>query len=98
VTFLVCGRHKSQHFVPQHYLRAFSTDGRSVRICHLCSGRIVPNGSIKDQSCRDYFYGKDRRIEHALAHMEGGDEAVPKQLRESSGSGLADCRKAAKRA
>jgi hypothetical protein len=75
--------HKSQHFVPQHYLRAFSTDGRSVRICHLGSGRVVPNASIKDQSCRDYFYGKDRRIEHALAHMEGGDEAVLKQLRES---------------
>src|SRR5260370_2780664 len=52
--------HKSQHFVPQHYLRGFSSDGRSVPLCHLKSGQIVPKASIKDQCSRDYFYGKDR--------------------------------------
>ena len=75
--------HKSQHFVPQHYLRPFSSDGRSVRLCHLKSGQIVSNASIKNQCCRDYFYGKDQRIEHALARMEGGDETVLKQVRET---------------
>jgi Protein of unknown function (DUF4238) len=74
--------HKSQHFVPQHYLRGFSSDGRSVRLCHLKSGQIVPNASIKNQCSRDYFYGKDRRIEHALAHFESADETALKELRE----------------
>ena len=75
--------HKSQHFVPQHYLRGFSSDGGSVRLCHLKSGQIVPNASIKNQCCGHYFYGKDRRIEHALASMEGDDETVLKQVRDT---------------
>jgi Protein of unknown function (DUF4238) len=54
-----------------------------VRLCHLKSGQIVPKASIKDQCSRDYFYGKDRGIEHALGRMEGGDETVLKQVRDA---------------
>jgi hypothetical protein len=74
---------KSQHFVPQHYLRGFSVTGRSVSLCHLKSGNIVSNASIRDQCCRDYFYGKDVRIERAFMEIEGGDEAVLKDIRQT---------------
>jgi hypothetical protein len=49
----------------------------------LKSGQIIPKASIKDQCSRDYFYGKDWGIEHALRHMEGGDETVLRQVRET---------------
>lgn len=44
---------------------------------------MISKASIKDQCCRDYFYGKDLRIEHALTHFEGGDETVLRQVRET---------------
>lgn len=44
---------------------------------------MISRASIRDQCCRDYFYGKDRGIEHALADFEGGDETVLRQVRET---------------
>lgn len=76
--------HKNQHFVPQHYLRGFSEDGRSIRLYHLGSGKIVARASLRSQCSRNYFYGADRRLENALANIEGADETALKQVRAST--------------
>ncbi|TIT89026.1 MAG: DUF4238 domain-containing protein, partial [Mesorhizobium sp.] len=35
------------------------------------SAKFIPNAPIRGQACRNYFYGKDRRVERALSYMEG---------------------------
>ena len=63
---------KSQHFVPQFYLRNFSvkeTD-RKVALYHIPSGRFVPGAPIKSQAYEGNFY-KELVIEAALGDLEG---------------------------
>jgi Protein of unknown function (DUF4238) len=63
---------KSQHFVPQFYLRNFSSDRRKcIGLYNIPSDRLVPWGaSIRDQACKDYFYGKDANLEDAFNILE----------------------------
>ncbi|MGH7023129.1 MAG: DUF4238 domain-containing protein [Caulobacteraceae bacterium] len=74
---------KSQHFVPQFLLRFFSADGSSVGLCNLRSARIVTGASLKHQACRDWFYGRDGRAEHALGEIEGGASTVLRRMIET---------------
>jgi len=69
-------QNKSHHFVPQFLLRYFSTDGSSVGLYNLRSGKIVTGASLKHQACRDWFYGRDGKAEHALGQIEGGASTV----------------------
>ncbi|QXA06294.1 DUF4238 domain-containing protein [Acinetobacter pittii] len=66
---------KNQHFVPQCYLRSFSlqkdTKARSISLFNLRSHRLFENAPIKNQCSKDYFYGKDLKIEKALHEYEG---------------------------
>jgi hypothetical protein len=84
---------KSQHFVPQFYLRNFAvkeTD-RKVSLYHIPSALYVPGAPIKSQACEDNFY-KELAIEAALGGLEGaaariirdaiGGEALPKRFSE----------------
>jgi hypothetical protein len=71
---------KSHHFVPQLLLRRFSLDGASVGLCNLRSGKIANGASIKHQACRDWFYGRDGKAEHALGQIEGDAAAVLKRI------------------
>jgi Protein of unknown function (DUF4238) len=76
-------QNKSHHFVPQFFLRFFSADGSSIGLYNLRSGKIVPGASLKHQACRDWFYGRDGRAEHALGHFEGGASKVLRRIIES---------------
>jgi hypothetical protein len=76
-------QNKSHHFVPQFLLRFFSVDGSSVGLYNLCSGRIVTGASLKHQACRDWFYGRDGKAEHALGQIEGGASAVLRRMIET---------------
>lgn len=81
---------KKHHFVPKFYLRNFSEDEKSIGIYNIRSRRTIARGNLGNQCYRDYFYGKDLKIEHALAGMEGSaamiinnciaSEAVPRPL------------------
>jgi hypothetical protein len=81
---------KKHHFVPKFYLRNFSRDEKSIGIYNISSGRTITRGNLGNQCYRDYFYGKNLEIEHALAGMEGSSahvikhflasEAVPRPL------------------
>jgi Protein of unknown function (DUF4238) len=76
-------QNKSHHFVPQFLLRFFSTDGSSVGLYNLRSGKIVTGASLKHQACRDWFYGRDGKVEHALGEIEGGSSTVLRRMIET---------------
>lgn len=61
---------KKHHFVPKLLLRRFSVDGASIGLCNLRSGIITTRASIKHEACRDWFYGRDGKAEHALGRIE----------------------------
>ena len=63
---------KRQHYVPQFYLRAFSTDAsdKQVRLYHLPTDTYVKNAAIKTQAYEDGFYGRVE-IEDSLSVIEG---------------------------
>jgi hypothetical protein len=65
-------KNKSQHFVPQHYLRQF----RIGRTKLVAMARIEPfllrPASIKDQCKQDYFYGDDGDLDDLLQNFEKG--------------------------
>jgi Protein of unknown function (DUF4238) len=67
---------KKHHYVPKFYLRNFSPDGRSIGIHNIPSKRTIPSGNLSNQCYRNYFYGKQPSIEHALAGIEGAAAQV----------------------
>ena len=74
--------HKSQHFVPRCYFRAFSTDGaaRSINLYNIGTLKSVRNAAVKGQCSRPYFYGEDLKIERALQAHENAYSDVLRSL------------------
>src|ERR1700687_1259532 len=64
---------KNQHFVPRCALKPFTVraEGRAVHLYNLDADRPVQNAPIKGQCSRDYFYGKDLKVENHLGNLEG---------------------------
>ena len=71
---------KNQHFVPQVYLKQFSSDGKSIELCVKKTLEIRPNASIKKQSSSNYFYGKDLGFENFLCSMESNLGTILRKL------------------
>jgi len=71
---------KKHHFVPQFYLKNFSCDGKSISLFNKRSVRKVFSAGIKTQCYRDYFYGKDLKLENWLAKVEGKVANVFKKI------------------
>lgn len=63
------GKKKNQHYVPQSYLRLFSTDKKNIGI-YTIYNNITTVGPINDQASEKYFYSKDITIENALQEIE----------------------------
>ncbi len=61
---------KNQHYVPQFYLRKFSMDTKSINIYLIKNRKTVNNASISGQCARDYFYGKNLKVETGLGELE----------------------------
>ncbi|MHB8843494.1 MAG: DUF4238 domain-containing protein [Nitrospirota bacterium] len=61
---------KRQHYVPRFLLRQFSSDGRSISMLVLKTGRRIEEASIIGQCYGDYFYGQDGTMEQAFAKEE----------------------------
>lgn len=61
---------KNQHFVPQFYLRNFSTDNKSISTFILKSEKFIEHASISKQASKDYFYSDDMMIEEGLSKIE----------------------------
>ena len=64
---------KNQHFVPKVHLKKFATDkkGQQITIWLPNHDKLISGASIRDQCSRDYFYGKDLRIEEYFNAPEG---------------------------
>ena len=67
---------KRHHYVPQFYLRRFSDDGRSIRLLHKPSDRIIERASIKGQCAIDNFHGWHELAESSIATIEGACAAT----------------------
>ncbi len=64
--------HKNQHFVPRCHLKPFSVgrQGLAINVFNITSVRGIKNAPVKGQCSRNYFYGKDLRIEKILQSTE----------------------------
>lgn len=60
---------KNQHYVPQHYLRAWANNGQ-LDIFHLGSEGTFSEGQ-RSVCSRNYFYGNPPVVEEELAELEG---------------------------
>jgi uncharacterized protein DUF4238 len=59
------------HFVPRFYLSAFQSAPKRINVLGVDTSVEVQDASLRDQCYQRKFYGKDNRIEDALAIMEG---------------------------
>jgi hypothetical protein len=73
---------KKHHFVPRFYLRRFSDDGTSINLYNIPSGRRILRANLKNQAYRDYFYGKELEVEHAIAGIEAEAATVLRKIDE----------------
>jgi Protein of unknown function (DUF4238) len=65
---------KNQHFVPQFYLRNFSSEDhrKTVGLFNLKQSKFVPRAGIKNQCTRDYWHGEnDPYFEEFIRGLEG---------------------------
>jgi hypothetical protein len=62
---------KSQHFVPQHYLRQFRIEGtKQIGVARLEPFALIPSASISGQCKQDYFYREDGALDELLQQCE----------------------------
>ncbi|MBJ6802184.1 DUF4238 domain-containing protein [Geomonas propionica] len=63
---------KNQHFVPRCYLREFtlSSENKAINVYNIDTNRCIPKAPVKNQCSRDYFYGKDEKLESAIQLVE----------------------------
>lgn len=69
---------KNQHYVPQCYLKKFSSDNNrsSISLFNIDRRKFIVSAAIKGQCSKNYFYGKDLKIEKALQSIEGNFSRV----------------------
>lgn len=73
---------KNQHFVPRCYLRPFTIDsaGAAINLYNIDRQQFIPLTPVKKQCSRDYFYGKDEKLERAIQSVEGGYGVVLREI------------------
>lgn len=75
-------QNKRQHYVPRAYLRPFSVnqEGVAIHLYNLRADKAIPNAPLKSQCARDYFYGKDLKLEGLLQKVEGNYASIIRKL------------------
>ncbi|MDZ5782390.1 DUF4238 domain-containing protein [Marinococcus luteus] len=71
---------KSNHYVPQFYLKNFSYNRKSVGMYHVERKKYIPHASIKNVACKDYLYGKDGNLEDWFQVVESQASRVISNL------------------
>jgi len=76
---------KKQHYVPRFYLKNFSNslEGKSIGIFNIETEKFIPAGNLRGQAYKDYFYGKDGKLEDALGRIEGSASKIINNIIES---------------
>lgn len=64
---------KNQHFVPRTHLKPFTLDGEglAINLFNMTRMKPIPNAPARNQCSKDYFYGQDAQLEHAIQFIEG---------------------------
>jgi len=73
---------KTQHYVPQFYLRQFSEyiGKKEIDVFNIARSEFFRRVPIKGQACRPHFYGKDDKIEQALSILEAKFASLCKDI------------------
>lgn len=84
--------YKRHHFVPQFYLKHFSSGAqrRSITLFNMKLGRSIHGASIRKQSAKNFFYGKEAVIEDALSRHEEAIALVVRRVIDESQLPLPD--------
>ena len=77
---------KNQHYVPQCYLKNFSTDESKAAIClyNLDRKKLIKNAPIKSQCSKNYFYGEDLILEKSLQPIESRFSEIVRNLKSNN--------------
>jgi Protein of unknown function (DUF4238) len=77
---------KNQHFVPRCHLRPFTVDGQgaAINVFNIDRNKLILGAPVKNQCSRDYFYGKDEKLEYAIQSLESGYGNALAKLTENS--------------
>lgn len=70
---------RNQHYVPQHYLRAWSTDEK-LNVLPLSTGETFRE-TTRSVCSRNYFYGNPPTVETELANLDGHHANPVRELR-----------------
>jgi hypothetical protein len=77
-------KNKKHHYVPQFYLRNFSSDNKSIALYSMGADRLIARASIKKQCQEAYLYGNDGHRERALTLLEGEVATIFRKLLNTS--------------
>lgn len=75
---------REHHFVPQIYLRAFSTDGKRITLFNASRNKIIRDASIKHQCSRRNFYAFAPDLESTFANVEGVAANIMRRIFQSN--------------
>lgn len=71
---------KKHHYVPKFYLKNFSQNSLSINIYNIPRDKTINNANLKNQCYKDYFYGKDDKVEKALGGVEGAASEIVREI------------------
>lgn len=75
---------KKHHYVPRFYLRNFSHDGKAINLFNMERQKVVLRAPYKNQCYRDYYYGRDQKLEGILAGIEGASASIIRKIIDAS--------------
>ncbi|MDB9306837.1 MULTISPECIES: DUF4238 domain-containing protein [Cyanophyceae] len=63
---------KNQHFIPRFYLKKFSLHSQEERVgvFNISSLKFIESANLYDQASKNYFYGRDLKIENGFQKLE----------------------------
>jgi len=71
---------KKHHYVPRFYLKRFSPDAKSINIWNIPNNKKVISANLKNQCYKNYFYGKELKVEEALGNIEGHTAGIFRRI------------------
>jgi len=73
---------KNQHFVHKGYLKPFCVpeNPKTIAVLNISRNLYIPSSPVKSECSKSYFYGKSPELEGLMQELEGGYNAVIKNL------------------
>lgn len=74
------GNKKNQHYIPQFYLRNFSSNDKNIGMYRFNGKLFVEKASIRSVAYRKYLYGEDGALENILSKLETNWSKIIKKI------------------